>query len=152
MLYTSTVWAQILHLQCMKCRKHKLSPSHRKTELQNDTFVGEIKKKKNSITLKHTSIASWAPLHYPISSVTKPGVMFLMGWRRETAFPHSLAKHGSLRAGNDRIGKLVSVIILIMLIAAISTPAVVSQRQARLDSSHSLRIEITAFEVTNTHT
>lgn len=71
---------------------------------------------------------------------------------RETAFPHTLAKHGSLRAGNDRLGKLVSVIILIMLIAAISTPAVLCQRQARLVGSRSLCIEITAIEVTNTHT
>lgn len=94
------------------------------------THLWGSKKKKRTVSHLNTHV-----LHHELLSITPSARLqsqascFWWGegerWRSRTLSQ----RHGSLRAGNDRLGKLVSVIILIMLIAAISTPAVMSQRQ-----------------------
>lgn len=120
-------------LHCMKCTstcKHKLSPSLRKTELQNYTFVGEQVSQWNTVSHLNTHV-----LHHELLSITPSARLqsqascFWWGEGERQRSRTLSQRHGSLRAGNDRLGKLVSVIILIMLIAAISTPVVMSQRQ-----------------------
>lgn len=103
---------------------------HLRLGRQNYTFAGEQVSQWNTVSHLNTHV-----LHHELLSITPSARLqsqascFWWGEGERQRSRTLSQRHGSLRAGNDRLGKLVSVIILIMLIAAISTPVVVSQRQ-----------------------